>query len=128
MRDFWLGNNRIVDDTEWYGSGGAGIVLSGQDWLGLGQVFGSVSAGTELCGARPVFAGKSRDEWEECNKKALAIIQQQSAQQAGFSQQKIKTAQDIEKRKKITIIVVVSLVSLAGIVAIVFMIRKRKRK
>jgi hypothetical protein len=128
MRDFWLGNNRLVDDTEWYGSGGAGIVLSGQDWLGLGQIFGSASAGTELCGARPVFAGKSRDEWEDCNKKALVIIQNQSAQQAVLTQQQIKATQDIEKRKRITIIVVVSLVSLAGIVAIALVMRKRKRK
>lgn len=117
----------MVDDEEWYGSGGVGINLSGSDWLGLGEWLGGVSQGTEMCGARPMFAGKDRDDWEECNKQALALYQQQAQTQGMLGMEQIKSQEEIEKKKRITIIVVVSLVLVATIVTVVLLARKRKR-
>ena len=132
MQNFWTGNNRLVNDEELYGS--AGLVISGQDWLGLGQILGSASAGTEACGARPLFAGKSRRKWDKCVEDTLKLMASKTAQtasqtasQATLGIEQLKAKKEIEKQKKNTIIVVVSLVSVAVLVAIILLIRKRKK-
>jgi len=43
--------------------GGASAVLSGTATL-----FKGATQGTAECGARPLFTGKKRDEWEQCVK------------------------------------------------------------
>lgn len=128
MQNFWYGNNRIVNDEETYGSGGAGIVLSGNDWLGLGQVFGGLSQGTEMCGARPLWAGSSRTAWEECNRSAILLYQQNAQQTAQVQSEQIKSQEDIARSKKMTIIVIVSLVSVALILTVFLIVRKKRRK
>jgi len=124
MDKFFYRNNRIVNDEQTYGSGGVGINLSGSDWLGLGELFGGMSQGTVMCGARPIVGGKDRDDWEECNKNAMVIAQQQ----LGVQQSQIKSLEEIEKRKRITIIVIVSLVSVALITTVFLVIRRKRRK
>jgi hypothetical protein len=114
MKNFWHSNNPIVNDETTYGFSGIG--LGGSDWLGVGKIFESTSKGTELCGARPLFEGKDRDEWTKCNQQAIALLYQQ-----------IKSKEEIEKRKKRTTIVIVSLVSIALITTVVLVLGKRKK-
>lgn len=125
MKNFWTGNNRVVEDESTYGAVGA--IIAGVT-SALSPIAQAGMAGTELCGARPLFAGKSRKEWEECQRRALEILQQQGANQAILTQQQLKTQKEIEKSKKTTTIVVVSLVSVAVLVAIVILVSRSKKK
>jgi hypothetical protein len=120
MDSFFYGSNKET----YYGSGGVGINLSGSDWLGLGEWMGGVSEGTELCGARPMFAGKDRDKYNECVANSLAFLQGQSATQAQIAQQKLLLDAQAKKDKiKIAIIGAVALVVIVLGVAII----KRRR-
>ena len=109
---------------------GVGVNIGGSDWLGLGQIFGSMSQGTELCGAKPVcWSTKEGDScsvkmarYNDCLSKSVDLMQSQVEAQT----QQAKTAVDIERQKKITRIAVISLVMVAGIIVAILILRKRK--
>lgn len=128
MQGFFFGNNRIVDDSEFYGSAGFNIGVSGQDWLGLGAIVGGASKGTEMCGSKPLFAGKARNAWIECNKQSLSLQGKQLTVQEQLEKQKLaeQAKRDLDKNKQTTQVVVISLVLLAIVVTTIFLFRKRK--
>lgn len=128
MQGFFFGNNRIVDDSEFYGSTGFNIGVSGQDWLGLGAIVTGASKGTESCGSKPLFAGKARNAWIECNKQSLALQNKQLTSQEKLETQKLaeQAKKDLGKNKQTTQVVIISLVLLAIVVTTIFLFRQRK--
>jgi len=122
MQNFFYGANA---ETK-YGSG-AGIVLSGQDWLGLGEIVGSTSVGTAMCGAKPnCWSSVSKDcknrkdEYYKCVQRSLQISSEQVTGQQ-------KTAEELAKakRNKVVIIVVAS-VLVVLVLGLAWIKRKRQ--
>ena len=116
--------------AEEFAGAGVGINISGQDWLGLGEIFGSMAQGTATCGAKPVCWSTSKDDncakkmeaFNQCNLGAVNLMEQQLRAQEKFEENK-NTA---DKRKRNTMIAVISLVSVAVIVITILILRKRK--
>ena len=110
---------------------GAGINISGQDWLGLGQMFGSLSQGTELCGSKPVCfsikkgsnCDKKQTKYNDCLASSMNLMASQVTAQNNSNNR----IADVDRQKKIIIISVVSLISLAIIIGAIFIIRKQKK-
>jgi len=122
MQNFFYGGNA---ETK-YGSG-AGIVLSGSDWLGIGQAVGSTSVGTAMCGAKPNCwssiskdCTNRKDEYYKCVERSLQISSSQVTGQQ-------KTAEELAraKRNKVVIIVVASVIV---VLVLGLALIKRKRK
>ena len=96
----------------------AGIGFSGTDWLGLGNIFEGLTEGTEMCGAKPLTGDKTA--YEKCIRDSITL----QAQQVQAQTSAIILA---EKRKKMVIIAVVSLVSLSILVVAIVLIRRKRR-
>ena len=104
--------------------GAVGINIGGTDWLGLGQL----TEGAVGCGAKPVCIALGKNSQCAKDKAAYNACVQQSMQ---IQQQQVaianQTAQrQAEQKRRNTMIAVISLVSVAVLITIMVLLKKRK--
>ena len=131
QRDPFFHTKPYIRTSESFSGAGVGINLSGSDWLGLGEIFGSASQGTAMCGAKPncIPTGETSScfikqrNFEACVARSLEVAELQ----VGAQIQQNKTASELEAKKRMTKIVVVSVISLALVVTTFLIIRSYRK-
>lgn len=95
--------------------------LEGQDWLGLGQTFGSLSQGTAECGSKPVcaFTASCRERQEAYNN----CIARTSAVKSEMAEKSIEI-QDRESKNKVFKYVIFAIIAIVALVLISKMIKR----